>query len=41
MYELFIELLDQLYWNGYGVEFQETNLDAFNRQLAEFSNNNY
>lgn len=37
MEQVFIEHLDQLYWQGYGQQFKEDNPDAFNRQLAEFA----
>lgn len=36
MLEAFIEFLDQLYWQGYGVEFEEENPKAFYRQLDKF-----
>lgn len=38
MEEAFIEHLDQLYWEGYGQEFRESNPDTFQRQLSEFLN---
>lgn len=36
MYEAFIEYLDQLYYDGYGVEFEEENPKAFYQQLDRF-----
>lgn len=38
MEEVFIEHLDQIYWQGYGQDFREDNPDAFYQQLAEFTN---
>ncbi|MGE6220387.1 hypothetical protein ACQKCH_11220 [Nubsella zeaxanthinifaciens] len=37
MEQVFIEHLDQIYWQGYGRQFREDNPDAFYRQLAEFT----
>ena len=39
MYQAFIEYLDQLYWVGYGIEFEEENPKAFYQQLVQFKNN--
>jgi hypothetical protein len=36
MFEAFIEFLDQLYWTGYGLEFEEENPKAFYKQLDKF-----
>lgn len=36
MFEAFIEFLDQLYWTGYGIEFEEENPKAFYQQLDKF-----
>ncbi len=36
MFEAFIEFLDELYWTGYGVEFEEENPTAFYKQLEKF-----
>lgn len=36
MFEAFIEFLDQLYWTGYGLEFEEENPKAFYQQLDKF-----
>lgn len=36
MEQVFTEYLDQIYWQGYGLEFMEDNPDAFYRQLNEF-----
>lgn len=38
MEEVFIEQLDQIYWQGYGEQFREDNPDAYGKQLAEFMN---
>lgn len=38
MEAVFIDHLDQIYWNGYGEEFKADNPVAFYRQLAEFKN---
>ena len=39
MYELFIELLDQLFWEGYAEQLAQENPAAFNMELAEFIDN--
>jgi hypothetical protein len=39
MYELFIELLDQLFWEGYAQQLAEENPAVFQMELAEFMNN--
>lgn len=39
MYELFIELLDQLFWPGYAEQLAIDNPAAFQMELAEFINN--
>lgn len=39
MEQIFIEYLDQIYWEGYGETFREDNPHTFYRQLAEFSTN--
>lgn len=36
METVFIEFLDQMYWEGYGEQFKEDNPTHFNRQLREF-----
>ena len=36
MEEVFIEQLDQIYWQGYGEEFKEDNPNAYYKQLNEF-----
>lgn len=41
MEAVFIDHLDQIYWNGYGEEFKADNPDAFYRQLAEFKNQHH
>ena len=38
MYELFIELLDQLFWQGYAEQLAKDNPVAFQVELAEFMN---
>jgi len=38
MYELFIELLDQLFWPGYAEQLAIDNPEAFQIELAEFMN---
>lgn len=37
MEEVFMDHLDQIYWQGYGQAFREDNPDAFYHQLAEFT----
>lgn len=39
MYELFIELLDQLFWEGYAEQLAQDNPAVFQMELAEFINN--
>lgn len=39
MYELFIELLDQLFWEGYAEQLAQENPAVFQMELAEFINN--
>lgn len=39
MEEVFIDHLDQIYWQGYGQKFRADNPDAFYKQLAEFNIN--
>lgn len=39
MYEVFIEQLDALYWNGYAENLADTNPQAFNFELNQFFNN--
>jgi hypothetical protein len=36
MEEVFIEFLDQMYWEGYGDAFKEDNPVHFNKQLRAF-----
>lgn len=38
MEEVFIEQLDQIYWQGYAEQFREDNPDAYWQQLSEFTN---
>jgi hypothetical protein len=38
MLELFIELTNQLFWEGYAVELSKENPAAFQKELAEFIN---
>lgn len=38
MEEVFIEQLDQIYWQGYAEQFREDNPDAYWQQLSEFKN---
>lgn len=39
MEEVFIEYLDQIYWEGYGEEFRSENQIIYGIQLAEFTEN--
>jgi len=39
MYELFIELLDQLFWEGYAEQLAQNNPAVFQMELSEFINN--
>ncbi len=36
METVFIEFLDQMYWEGYGEQFKEDNPAHFNKQLRQF-----
>lgn len=36
METVFIEFLDQMYWEGYGEQFKEDNPTHFNKQLRQF-----
>lgn len=36
MEEVFIEFLDQMYWEGYGEQFKDDNPIDFNKQLRQF-----
>lgn len=38
MYELFIELLNQIFWEGYAEQLAQTNPAAFQMEYAEFLN---
>jgi len=38
MYELFIELTDQLFWEGYAEQLAKENPAVFQMELAEFMN---
>lgn len=38
MYDLFISLTDQIYWQGYAEQLAKDNPAAFNRELADFIN---
>lgn len=38
MYELFIEMLDQLFWDGYAEQLAKDNPAVFQMELAEFMN---
>lgn len=38
MEEVFIEQLDQIYWQGYAEQFQADNPKAYWQQLNEFTN---
>lgn len=38
MLDAFIEYLDQIYYQGYGEQFQEDNPDCFYQQFAQFIN---
>ncbi|MET4084040.1 hypothetical protein ABIB40_004014 [Pedobacter sp. UYP30] len=37
MEEVFIEHLDQIYWQGYGMGLREDNPEDFYKQLGEFT----
>lgn len=39
MYELFIELTNQIFWEGYAQNLAGENPQAFQIELAEFMNN--
>ena len=39
MYELFIELLNQIFWEGYAEQLAHDNPAEFQMELAEFMNN--
>jgi hypothetical protein len=39
MYEQFIELTDQLYWEGYAEQLAQENPERFSFELSEFMNN--
>lgn len=36
MYEVFIEMTDQLFWEGYAEELEKENPEQFNAELTEF-----
>jgi hypothetical protein len=38
MYELFIEVTNQLFWEGYAEQLAKDNPEQFQRELAEFIN---
>jgi hypothetical protein len=38
MYELFIELLNQIFWEGYAEQLAQTNPAGFQFEYAEFMN---
>lgn len=38
MYELFIELLNQIFWDGYAEQLAKTNPAVFEYEYAEFMN---
>jgi len=38
MYELFIEVTDQLFWEGYAEQLAKDNPAQFQMELAEFIN---
>jgi len=38
MYELFIELTNQIFWQGYAEQLATENPAAFQRELTEFIN---
>jgi hypothetical protein len=38
MIEIFIELTNQIFWDGYAEQLAATNPAAFNMELAEFIN---
>ena len=38
MYELFIEMLDQLFWDGYAEQLAKDSPAVFQMELAEFMN---
>lgn len=39
MSELFIELTNQIFWDGYAQQLASENPQAFQTELAEFTNN--
>lgn len=39
MYQLFIELTDQLFWEGYAEQLALNNPAVFQMELTEFANN--
>ena len=39
MYELFIELLNQIFWEGYAEQLAQENPAVFQMELTEFMNN--
>ena len=39
MYDVFISLLDSLYWEGYAENLSKENPELFNYELNEFLNN--
>lgn len=39
MYEVFIEQLDAIYWQGYAEQLAEENPQAFSFELKQFLNN--
>jgi hypothetical protein len=38
MIQLFIELTNQIFWEGYAEQLAKDNPEAFNRELREFEN---
>ena len=41
MYQLFIELTNQIYWEGYAEQLAKENLAGFQLERAKFTNNYY
>ena len=38
MLEIFLELTNQIFWDGYAEQLAKDNPEAFNRELREFEN---